>query len=64
MQELLQMKGINLFCNIRKGQRGGGTAVAVCSKSFHVSNINVNIPKGLEVSIVKITSKSSDNISP
>ena len=58
--KLLEMKGIELLFNIRKDQRGGGTAVAVCAEKFSISRVNVAIPKGIEVTIVKLKRKKTD----
>lgn len=60
IQKLLQMKGIELLFNIRKDKRGGGTAVGVCAETFSISRVNVAIPKGIEVTIVKVENKKAD----
>ena len=62
IQELLEIKGIDLLFDIRKDKRGGGTAVAVCSESFSMCRVNLSIPKGVEMTVVKIKSKRTDVI--
>ena len=64
IQELLQMEGIEILFDIRKDKRGGGTAVAVCCESFSISRVNINIPRGLEVTVAKIKSKQEDMNTP
>ena len=54
------MEGIELLFDIRKDRRGGGTAVAVCAESFLMTRLNIKIPNGLEVTVVKIKSKQED----
>ena len=54
------MEGIELLFDVRKDRRGGGTAVAVCAESFLMTRLNIKIPNGLEVTVVKIKSKQED----
>ena len=60
VKKLLQIKGIELFFNIRKDKRGVGTAVAVYAETFSISRVNVSISKDIEVTIVKFERKKSD----
>ena len=57
------MKGIDFIYDVRKDKRGGGTAIAVCSKSFTISRLDLKIPRGLELTAALIKSKSSNPLS-
>ena len=50
IEELSEMKEIQYFSTARPGaKRGGGAAIIVRSDRFHVTKLNIEIPKPLEV---------------
>ena len=63
IKELLEMKGIDLIFDLRKDKRGGGTAVATCSKQFTMTRINLPKEKGLEITAALIKNKNNDKMS-
>ena len=50
LEEAFEMKDLFYFSTARPGsKRGGGAAIAAKSDRYHVSKLNINIPKPLEV---------------
>ena len=47
---MFEMKGTKYFSTARPGtKRGGGAVIAANGSKFHVSKLNIDIPKPLEV---------------
>ena len=50
IENLLEMKGISYISTPRPGaRRGGGTAIAANPDRFHLTKLNIEIPKPIEV---------------
>ena len=50
IEEMLELKGIEYISTPRPGaRRGGGVGIAVNMKDFHLSKLNIKIPKSLEI---------------
>ena len=50
MEKMLELGGIKYISTPRPGpQRGVGTAIAVRTKKFHITKLNIPIPKPVEV---------------
>ena len=49
LEKMLEMAGIQYISTPRPGaQRGGGAAIAIRTKNFTISKLNVMIPKSIE----------------
>ena len=49
IKEMLEMRGITYISTPRPVKRGGGSAIAVRNQKFSISKLNINIPKGIEI---------------
>ena len=50
LEELLELRGIKYISTPRPGaQRGGGAAIAVRLDKFHISKLNIPLPRSVEV---------------
>ena len=58
---LLEMKGIDFIFDIRKGQRGGGTAIAINAEHFSITRISLPREKGLEVTAAMVKNVGNNN---
>ena len=49
LEEMLEMSGVKYISTPRPGaERGGGAAIAVRAEHFHISKLNIAIPKSVE----------------
>ena len=48
IEQLMEMKGIKYISILRRGKRGGGTAIAAHTESVSLSKLNVFIPRKVE----------------
>ena len=59
IEELLELQGIKYVSTPRPGaRRGGGTALACSEKFFHLTKLNIHIPKPLEACFALVRPKN------
>ena len=59
LEELLELKGIKYVSTPRPGaRRGGGTALACSEEFFHLTKLNIAIPKPLEACFALVKPKN------
>ena len=49
VEELFEMRGISYISRPRRNRSGGGVAIAANTDHYHLSKLNITIPKGVEI---------------